>query len=101
MIAYRNDEMTKAYEDFGEIFFVDGTYQVNRNKYSLYFFSVKDAYGKSRVVFEALTAYERQSCLDVIVEALTQRNNVLVTHVIMVDKDLVEVEALEVGFIFL
>ena len=57
MIAYQNDEMMIAYEDFGEMLFVDGTYQVNRNKYSLYFFSVKDAEEKA-LEFESMKHLE-------------------------------------------
>lgn len=45
-IDYQNNKMREHFEKYGEVLHIDGTYCVNDLQYALYFFSVKDAFGK-------------------------------------------------------
>ena len=48
-IVYQNDKMRSHFDKYGNVLFIDGTYCTNDLNYALYFFSVKDGFGKSSI----------------------------------------------------
>lgn len=97
MVAYQNDHMRDLAHKYGQVLFIDGTYKVNRNDYALYFFSVKDGNGSCQVVYAAFTANEQQQSLGIIFESFSDMNDLYHIETIMIDKDLKEVNKIEVS----
>ena len=59
---------------------------------------VEDGHGCSQVVGVALTAFERKSCLNSIIQLFQRQNKTEITNVIMIDKDLIELEVFKERF---
>ncbi len=95
IMFYQTDEMRELYQHYGDILFIDGTYRVNINNYSIYLFVVEDNNGNSQVVGSALTVYEREVCLETIVNFFISQVNIEHTKAIMTDKDLTEQDVLQ------
>lgn len=92
--------MKKIYKEYGEILFIDATYKINVNNYSVYLFVVIDGDGKSQIVGFALTAYKREACIETIVNMFVTSNQDSIgkTNCIMTDKDLLEAKVLHEHF---
>ena len=57
-MSYQSGQMSALFEKFPEILLVDGTYNVNRSRMSLYCFMVEDGFGSGRNIFYSATAEE-------------------------------------------
>ncbi len=90
--------MRDLYKRYGQVLFIDGTYNLNTNKYACYLFVVVDEFGYTQVVSWALTAFEREASLMKIVELFKKNNNLDVTKALMIDKDFVEQSVLKFHF---
>ena len=72
--------------------------RVNDEEYAVYLLVVEDGHGCSQVVAVALTAFERKSCLDSIIQIFQRKNESRITENIMIDKDLIELEVFKERF---
>ena len=91
--------MKSLYKQFGEILFFDATYNLNVNNYANYNFVVQDCHGRAELIATALVAYEREVSINAIIEHFLAENDINHTQVIMVDKDLTEINTLKKHFI--
>ena len=53
---------------------------------------MEDSHGCSQVVGVALNAFESEECLDAIVHIFQRQNESRITKVVMIDKDLIQLE---------
>ena len=98
VIFYQNANMKKWYASYGQVLYVDSTYKLTDRNYSCSVFVVQDSAGKSKIVAFALMSFEREIILDSIVKFFKAANNITLTKVIMIDKDLKEDKVLTVSF---
>ena len=81
--------MTKLFDRFPEIMFIDGTYNVNGHGMPLYCVMVEDGHG--RVVYYAATTEEDTLHLRKIMQCFKERNpKFSSTQVVVIDKDFAE-----------
>ena len=99
IVHFQSGQMSELFVKFPEILLVDGTYNVNQLGMPLYCFMVEDGFGNGRNVCYAATAEEDSAHLQQIIQSFKVSNpawsNV---HVIVIDKDFTELQALQIEF---
>ena len=98
MIFYQNPRMKALYQRYGVILFIDGTYNVNKNKYAVYLIVVRDCHGHSQIVAWAVLAHERFVLIDTFFDVFAKNNDVSINKTIVIDKDLTERKSIENHF---
>ena len=68
IVYYQNKTMQELFNQYGELLFIDGTYNLNENNYSNYNIAVQDCNGNSQLVATSLVAYEREASLDAVLQ---------------------------------
>ena len=92
--------MTKLFDRFPEIMFINGTYNVNGHGMPLYCVMVEDGYGHGRVVYYAATTEEDTLHLRKIMQCFKERNpKFSSTQVVVIDKDFAEWKMLTQEFL--
>jgi hypothetical protein len=94
-VFYQNDYMRKLYQEYGNVLFMDFTYDTNKNKYPQLTLTVLDNNLTSRIVGMAWAAYEREILVKELLQFFVDKNDTTITKVVMIDKDLKEYRILK------
>ncbi len=94
-VCWQTNEMLDKYRRYGEVLFVDTTYKLNIERFPLLVFLVEDGVGCGIPVLFAFVKNETSNILTSIVEWFCSQNDGSITRVVIVDKDLTLLSALQ------
>ncbi|ETI31576.1 hypothetical protein F443_21487 [Phytophthora nicotianae P1569] len=98
-ITMQTRQMRRWFKVFSEILLVDATHNTNESRYKLFWFMVNDVYGHCQYVHHSLMENESNECLSDAIRSFKFNNpSWEKIKVIVIDKDLGELELLEKEF---
>ena len=95
LIYIQTAEMIEQYKKYPEIMFMDTTYNVNLEGYPLFAIMVEDGDGRGKPVAYCFIRSETKENIEQCLTHFCNFNDVSQSKVIMVDKDLTEINALK------
>ena len=95
LIYIQTAEMKEQYQKYPEILFMDTTYNVNIEGYPLFAIMVEDGDGRGKPAAYCFLRSETKENLEKVLTYFSDFNDVSRSKIIMVDKDLTEINVLK------
>jgi hypothetical protein len=87
-VCWQTSMMKEKYRKFGHVLFVDSTYKLNIERFPLLVFLVEDGVGCGVPVLFSFVQHETANILTSVLKWFCEQNDISITNVIVVDKDI-------------
>ena len=94
MIFFQNGRMRKDFQTFPDLVLIDGTYRTNNHNYTLLVFLVVDQDRKGRIAAISYLRREDSDHMDAMMSSFSELNTCDSVKVVLVDKDLTEINSI-------
>ena len=97
-VCFMSGRMQQLYAEYGQVLFIDSTYKLDIEGFTLLVFLVEDGTGVGVPVMFGFVKYETIEILQSVLQGFVNSVNISVTQVIMVEKDLKMLNILQAIF---